>query len=247
VSTLARPEPPPEYALETLRARVSELEVTLDARRAEIAEARASLETFRIRYRQQVGLLHEELDDLEIKIAEVELGELNRRLDEAGRAPEESSAPASAEPVPRFTSDAVRRLFREVAKSIHPDLTSDEAARARRHALMIEANRAYALGDEEQLRSILVAWESSPEAVQGIDEDAMRQRFVRRIAHIEAALATLTREREELEATSLWQLKAMVDQAAAEGNDLVGDMVRRLKRDILVAKNRLDALTWSPR
>ena len=34
----------------------------------------------------------------------------------------------------------------------------------------------------------------------------------------------------------------MVDEEAAKGNDLIKDMVRRLKRDILVATNRLDAL-----
>jgi hypothetical protein len=33
-----------------------------------------------------------------------------------------------------------------------------------------------------------------------------------------------------------------VDEAAAKGKDLVGDMVRRLQRDIMVARNRLDAL-----
>jgi hypothetical protein len=40
----------------------------------------------------------------------------------------------------------------------------------------------------------------------------------------------------------MWQLKTMVDDEAAKGKDLVKDMVRRLKRDILVATNRLDAL-----
>ena len=34
----------------------------------------------------------------------------------------------------------------------------------------------------------------------------------------------------------------MVDQAAAGGKDLVRDMISRLKRDILVATNRLDAI-----
>ena len=245
MSTLARPEPPPEFALEQLRARVEALEATLAERRTDLAEARAALEMFRIGYRQQVGLLHEELDELEVQIAEAELGELSRRLDEASQRPNET-APAPSEPLPRFTTDAVRRLFREVAKSIHPDLSRDEAARARRHALMVEANRAYALGDEEQLRSILQAWETSPEAVQGIDEEAMRQRLVRRIGQIEETLETLARERDDLQTTSLWQLKTMVDEAAAQGKDLVGDLVRRLKRDILVARNRLDALTWSP-
>jgi hypothetical protein len=42
--------------------------------------------------------------------------------------------------------------------------------------------------------------------------------------------------------TSLWKLKTMVDEEAAKGTDLIKEMVRRLKRDILVATNRLDAL-----
>ena len=56
---------------------------------------------------------------------------------------------------------------------------------------MVEANRAYALGDEEQLRLILQAWERSPEAVQGSDPEAMRLRLVRRIAQIEEQLDML--------------------------------------------------------
>jgi hypothetical protein len=247
VSTLIRPEPPPESALEELRARVQELEAALAQQRADVAEARAALEMFRISYRQQVGLLHEELDELELQIAEIELGELTRRLDEATAQPgDPSQAGAATEPLARFTTDAVRRLFREVAKSIHPDLSHDEEARARRHALMVQANRAYALGDEEQLRSILQAWETSPDAVQGIDEDAMRLRLVRRTAQIEEELARLAGERDELHGTALWRLKTMVDEAGEQGRDLVGEMVRRLQRDILIARNRLDALTWSP-
>jgi hypothetical protein len=46
--------------------------------------------------------------------------------------------------------------------------------------------------------------------------------------------------------TPLWNLKAMVDEASARGKDLVGDMVARLKRDILVARNRLDAIQGRP-
>ena len=107
---------------------------------------------------------------------------------------------------------------------------------------MIEANRAYALGDEEQLRAILQAWERSPEAVQGTDQDAMRLRLVRRIEQVEEHLQALAAELASLTDTSLWKLKLMVDQEAAQGKDLIRDMVRRLKRDIVVATNRLDAL-----
>ena len=107
---------------------------------------------------------------------------------------------------------------------------------------MVEANRAYALGDEDQLRFILAAWERSPEAVRGSDPEAMRLRLVRRVAQIEEQLETLALDLAALRESPLGKLKAMVDEAAATGKDLVRDMVGRLKRDILVATNRLDAM-----
>ena len=229
------------HDLDLLRAELTDLERRLGDRVAEVARTKAEYDAFRIRYRQEVGLLHEELDRLELDLAEAELGILKDRLADADRNPSQSPADRP-EPQPRFTSDGVRKLFRDVAKAIHPDLASDADARDRRHSLMIEANRAYALGDEEQLRAILQAWERSPEAVQGTDQDAMRLRLVRRIEQIEAHLQALAAELASLTDTALWKLKLMVDQEAAQGKDLIRDMVRRLKRDIVVATNRLDAL-----
>ncbi len=49
-----------------------------------------------------------------------------------------------------------------------------------------------------------------------------------------------------MQESPLWQLKAMVDEAAAKGKDLMGEMVTRLKRDIMRARNRLDAMQWAP-
>ena len=96
--------------------------------------------------------------------------------------------------------------------------------------------------DEEQLRGILLLWERSPEAIQGTDAEANRLRLERRIAQIEEQMELLAGVQAELKESPMWQLKQMVDDEAAKGKDLVKDMVRRLKRDILVATNRLDAL-----
>jgi hypothetical protein len=52
----------------------------------------------------------------------------------------------------------------------------------------------------------------------------------------------LARDLAALNDSPLGKLKAMVDEAAAKGKDLVRDMVGRLKRDIMVATNRLDAI-----
>jgi hypothetical protein len=241
VTTLVRPERPNDHDLDGLRARLAELEAILAERSTDAARTQADLAAFRIRYRAEVGLLHDELDRLELALAEAELGEISKRVAEAG-GPEPPPAAIPPEPQPRFTSDAVRKLFRDVAKTIHPDLARDEATRDRRHSLMIKANRAYAMGDEEELRAILQAWDRSPEAVQGDDAEAMRLRLVRRIAQIEEQLEGLAGALADVKASALWKLKVMVDDEAAKGNDLIKDMVRRLKRDILVATNRLDAL-----
>jgi len=231
---------------EALRARLTELETRLAGRVRDITRVKTDLEAFRIRYRQEVGLLHEELDELERAIAEAELGEINDRLESEADAPAATPPGEPFEPAPRLTSDAVRKLFRDVAKAIHPDLARDEHTRDRRHTLMAEANRAYALGDEERLRSILESWEKSPEAITGADPEAARQRLVRRIAQIEEHLAFYDGELASTKESPLWQLKAMVDEAAARGKDLVADMVRRLKRDVVAARNRLDAMQWHP-
>lgn len=246
VTSLVRSGQPREQDIDGLRTRVTELEAALDERRAEVNRVKADLAAFKIRYRSEVGLLHDELDDLERAIDEAEIGEAAKRNQDVENASSDTAGVEPLEPASRYTSDAVRKLFRDVAKAIHPDLASDEHARDRRHSLMIEANHAYALGDEERLRSILQAWENSPEAVQGSDDEAMRERLARRIAQIETELNVRAAELAELRDSALWKLKAMVDEAAAQGKDLVTEMVVRLKRDIMIARNRLDAIQWRP-
>jgi hypothetical protein len=243
VSSLVRSDRPNDHDLDSLRSHVAERDAFLQERRAALARAYSDIAAFKVRYRQQVGLLHEELDRLELELAEAELRILTGQAREPAPTATDPLPAARPEPEPRFTTDAVRKLFRDVAKAIHPDLAADEVARDRRHALMIEANRAYALGDEEQLRSILAAWERSPDAVQGTDADAMRLRLIRRIDQIEEQLAMLAGDQAALIESPMWKLKQMVDEEAARGKDLITDMVRRLKRDILVALNRLDALS----
>ena len=71
-------------------------------------------------------------------------------------------------------------------------------------------------------------------------------RLLARIAETEAQLAAYAGTLDACRDSPLWKLKVMVDEASAAGKDLVADMVRRLKRDILVATNRLDAMRSHP-
>ena len=244
--SLVRSGRPDQQDLADLHAQVSELETRVGERATEVARVTRELTAFKIDYRLRVGRLHEELDELETAIAEAELGEISRRLE--GDEPRADAQPGElpSEPLARYTSDAVRKLFRDVAKAIHPDLAEDEDTRHRRHALMIEANRAYALGDEERLRWILEAWERRPEAIEGGDADATRSRLARRIAQLQDQHALFNRELDAVKDSPMWALKTMVDEAASNGKDLIRDMVARLKRDILIARNRLVAIQSHP-
>jgi hypothetical protein len=246
VSDLVRPAQPADD-LDALRAQLVEREALLDDRAAFVDRIGRELDMFAAAYKQQVGTLHEELDRLELDIAEAELGELSKVVADGAAMPPSTPPPSMVDAPPaRLTSDAVRALFRDVARIIHPDLADDDRTRDRRHALMVEANRAYQLRDAEQLRRILEQWERSPEAVQGTDPAAMRLRLERRLAQIDDDLALCDRDLAALEASQLYKLKAMVDEAAARGTDLIADMVRRLKRDILAATNRRDAMRSTP-
>jgi hypothetical protein len=247
VTTLVRSGQPDDDNLEELGSRAADLEAMLRERATEIDRVKSALAAFKVSYRERVGLLHEELDELERAIADAELDGWSARAEGSGR--HQTGSPAGAqrgEPAPRYTSDAVRRLFRDVAKAIHPDLARDEFTRDRRHALMVEANRAYASGDEERLRWILQAWEKSAEVMHGNDPETTRLRLVHRIAEMEEQAESLAADLAALKESPVWKMKAMVDEAAAKGKDLVREMVGRLKRDIMVARNRLDAIQARP-
>ncbi len=240
--SLVRSRPPDDRDIRDLRARVSEQGALLDARLARLTQLESELDAFKVRYRHEVGRRHDELDELEYATAELELAELARQLGEEPTDRPTRPAAERDEPAPRFTSDAVRKLFRDVAKAVHPDLADNEHARQHRHTLMIEANRAYALGDERRLRAILHAWESGAVAVPDRDADAVRLQLLRRLAQIHDQLEACDEDLASLEDSPLWKLKVMTDEAAARGRDLIGEMVKELTREIQVARNRLDAI-----
>jgi hypothetical protein len=64
---------------------------------------------------------------------------------------------------------SLKSLFREVAKRVHPDLTSDETDRQRRGRLMAEANCAFEKADANRLTKILEECAPSAEAVDGAE------------------------------------------------------------------------------
>ena len=150
-----------------------------------------------------------------------------------------SASPCASRPAP---SADLKRIFRGIAKTIHPDLASDDPARARRHSLMAEANRAYAERDEDRLRLILRTWERSPDSVPDDDPDAERRRVSRRIAQLDELYLALDAELADLRRSAIAGLKNRIDEAKRQGWDLFGEMILQMRREISRATARLAAL-----
>ena len=80
---------------------------------------------------------------------------------------------------------ALRRLYREVSRRVHPDLTQDDADRLRRETLMRQANQAYEDGDSRRLQAILqeyaIGAASPDEPASAADVMAAVRSFTRQI------------------------------------------------------------------
>src|SRR5215213_7153289 len=136
-----------------------------------------------------------------------------------------------------------KRLFRQLARLIHPDLAADPQERERRTNLMVAANDAYEQGDVAALERLLEEWHASPEAVTGSGAAAELERTIRRVAQVEAQMRRIDDELAELEASAMGWLRRRVEKAAREGWDLLAHMVRELDRQISEAQLELERRT----
>ncbi len=244
------PIKPEEQELALKRGEQAALESELAERELRSANLRAELHAFEARYLHFVGLRYAELDELKAQIAERLAKEqpANERAQQAARearsrADDTQSAAgekADHEPHAFQSSPEMKRLYREVAKRIHPDLTSDRADRAKRQQLMAEANDAYAHGDEAQLTKILTEYECSPEAVKGEGPGAELIRVIRQISQARSRLSEIEAEMQELLRSDLYQLKSRLDEAQQHGRDVLKEMIEKVDGQIAQAKQRLE-------
>jgi hypothetical protein len=243
-----------DFALAPVRrgtedAELAALEARLAERKAALEAYTAELRRLQVRYLDEVGALYGQWTELE---AAVEAEEIRAGIripaleDEAGEESPAGEAPPGASVPPCASgagpSDDLKRVFRDVAKAIHPDLALDDRARFRRHSLMAAANRAYAERDADRLRLILHAWERSPDAVPMDDPNAEPERRRRRAAEIDEALVAIEAEWTSLHTSAIGRLKHRIDDARAQGWDLFAEMILQVKREIARATARLATL-----
>jgi hypothetical protein len=233
--------------LESLQSELAESELGL-------ATLRSELVAFERRYLEVVGTRYAELDALEAQIAESVAR--SRPADPSARQAAESARARARESeeaisdvgcedsAPGFApTDELKALYRQAAKELHPDLTSDEHERERRKRAMAELNRAYEECDEERIRQILREWRSSPEQVRGDDTAAQLVRAIREIAQVHKRLEAIKAEIEELAQGELHRLMKQVQEATTRGQDLLAEIAQQVEARIQQAKTRLKTLS----
>jgi hypothetical protein len=241
---------PEEQELARKREEQAAIESELAERELRSANLRAELGAFERQYLHHVGSRYAELDELKAGVAErlAQDQPANARAQQAARearsraAETHSTAGEKSAATPRAfeSSPEMKRLYREVAKRVHPDLTSDRADRAKRQQLMAEANEAFERGDESRLRKLFAQFEWSAEAVQGEGPGAELIRVIRRISQARGRLAEIEAELQLLLRSDLYQLKVRLDEAQSHGRDVLKEMVQKVDDQIAQARRRLE-------
>ena len=130
--------------------------------------------------------------------------------------PHEHESGAASEPGDPTLAEAVRAVFRRLARALHPDGVQDPAEQARRTEAMKELTQAHRLGDLARLLELERTWLEnwSTEGAGSVDETERRcAALVETNAALVGQLRTLERELRALRKSEPVQLMKNIDRA----------------------------------
>jgi hypothetical protein len=225
-----------EQALLKRREELAGLESRLAEREPAIANLQSAMRAFETRYLGAVGERYEELAKIEKEIAKLQGLEFDDE-EPVSLADDEVGCGQN-----RFHSDKLKKLYREVARKFHPDLSSCPQERQHRHQLMVEINRAYETGAEDRLQELLEAGDGLESVDIGVSMSAEMILLTRRIAETKRRLAGIESEIEEITSSEIYKIKLRVENAETIGVDLFADLIGQVDRQIKKAGARLEHL-----
>lgn len=247
---LSKYRSPEDEELQRKLAELAALETELADRELQLVTLQTRLAAFERRYWRIVGVRYARLDELSAQIAELLArqdpsdSEASRQARDARRRAEVSkeSAPKAAEgddKADSAPSEELKRVFRETAKQLHPDLAADEDEAKHRHSFMAEANAAFRARDAGALSDILRRFHESPERIKGQSVGERLVRTIRQIAQARRRLDAITHEIAELKSSESYRLCVKVVEARRAGRDLLAEMARAVDVEIQEAEAQL--------
>lgn len=249
--TQAPTEQAPEVSeLERKRSELSAIESELDSQERVLARLQAEMLPFEALYFRKLGIRFARLDEIEARIAEIhakarpEDGEAQAA---AHRARDRANRSRRAIPTRRRKGKfnpplPLKRLYRSVARRVHPDLGETIADCQVRERLMAHANRAYRAGDERRLLAVIREYEFCPEVVKGEGTPADLVRVIRKIAQSRTRLEEIREEMDRVHGSDLYQFKQAVEAREKQGKDFLAEVVAKVNTRISFALLRLQNL-----
>ncbi len=234
--------------LTQLRAALAQMQGELIEAEAQLADRLAEINAFELEFEARVGHLLDELAALEAEIQRyTDRIQMLRQKQIFGQAhipveqqyrrtwqrPPESAPTPPPQPLEPAAEAEIKRLYRQLARRFHPDLSIDDSERARRTELMAAINEAYAA------RSLieLAALAQQPETLTERDHPAQTQAQL-----IQALQAELNRGRRRLQEieTELRnlhyrpsvELSLEVKSVRRQGRDLLAELAAELAQKI---------------
>ncbi len=242
---------PEQEELQLKRRDLAKLEQDLAENELELSTLKGELHLFERRYHLMVGAKYTELDEVKAQIMELASG-LYPRSDEfrAGAQSARERAQGSAKATDDRESDSpesevfkpsenLKKLFRQVAKKIHPDLAGDEKERSRRHELMAKLNQAYDRLDEEAIRAVLLEWEAGYHPEKNVTLGTQLVQIVRQVAQIKKRLRRIDEELIEIKNCGMYQLMQKTAEAEKTGVDLLEEMAASVDEKIDSIKSKV--------
>jgi len=249
MSSVVQTLSPQAEELQARRRELADLRRKLADKELELSTENAELHIFERRYQNAVGQMYAELDQVKAQVlglasklfpkAENFREEAESAREEAREFQEESTEKPRKEFNP---PENLKKLFRLVAKRIHPDLASSTAERERRHELMTKLNQAYDSLDEEAIRAIMMEWEEPIHEKLPVGEQLVR--VVSQIARMRKRLHEISDELEDLTLTEMFQLKKNIESAELEGRDLLQEIADDIEEKITKTKARIRDLAY---
>lgn len=250
-STGDTPETDPE--LENERSALVELRELVVRRELELTQLQHEVLQFQTGYFRSVGRRQAELDKVHAQIArriaelrpdDADLAESANEAEQLASETQGTMRDAKRNNPPRVELDSdkkgiLRRLFREVARRVHPDLATDPDSIEIRNRLMHEAREAYQAGDIQRLGEMFENYAD----LDGCGEPQRdRIRIRQAIAQMHMRLRAVEEAIDALKDGFLYHLMLRVDEAAQSDRDLLAEMADVIDQQIIAAQSALVAL-----
>jgi hypothetical protein len=242
MKSITRSQGPDQEEVSRKKQELEELEQELAEKELDLSTSRRDLHMFEIRYQQKVGRKYAELDQLKALILDIATrmhpdsenfkAQAEAAHEQANQSTHNWEIHQEEAEIERLEpSEELKKLFRDAAKKIHPDLTTDPQERERRHALMTRLNQAYELGDLEQVQEILRDWEVINDWEQ-LTPGKRLSRLLKQIGQVRHRFNQIQAELEQLQLLEMFRLKEYVEESEKQGEDVLNEMVKDVEEKL---------------